>query len=592
MIFKLLFLIFILNISYSYDNSALYSNIVLEDTEFFLQSFKEDNNNFIANLRNTNWKSFMEFSLKDLQNSNILFLKIELPKIKYNNPAIYIKSFTGAYEVFTDKTKIYPLNKYYNHKYFDDNIISIDNINLTDNIYLKINYNKPLSIGAFDVILFGEKESLVEKSISDKTEELQLNFKDFILSIIFNFIGISSFFVFLFVKKNLKKIFFSFSLFSICLGIKYYSTPFLLSFFDISPKYFLYLEYFSFLLVPVGLFAFIEYIFQGDKFNIIRRLWQFHILLTFVMIKFIEKMYINNLFYLILIILIANCFICFFSILKNAHKKNIKIKNFFLIFLSFFILLLIIELFHVTGFINFQYDFFGFGTLIFCFGLIYVLIDNYMLEKMKLQESAFLIEKNKNEILQLQKINIQSKFDALKNQINPHFLFNTFNTLASIVEENKSIAIEFIQSLSKTYRYILQTKTDELTTISDELNFLESYLFILMKRHVNNLIFKTNIPEPIKAKFIPPLSLQLLIENAVKHNIISNKNPLTINIECENNYLIVKNNLQKKINTTESTGIGLKNIIERYKFFTNENVIILSENNFFIVKIPILNKVH
>lgn len=185
-----------------------------------------------------------------------------------------------------------------------------------------------------------------------------------------------------------------------------------------------------------------------------------------------------------------------------------------------------------------------------------------------------------------------AKFESLKNQIDPHFLFNSLNVLSSLIEENPDSAQKFTTSLSKVYRYVLEQKDKELISVEEELSFAQTYMNLLKMRFENSLSYIIEI-EPsavITEMKVVPLSLQLLLENTVKHNIASEQKPLQIRIYIETNYLCIKNDLQKKEVFTDRQGVGLQNIINRYAIITQRKVLIEQAENTFTVKIPILTK--
>jgi two-component system LytT family sensor kinase len=221
------------------------------------------------------------------------------------------------------------------------------------------------------------------------------------------------------------------------------------------------------------------------------------------------------------------------------------------------------------------------GSLIVTFVvlLIYYLITLYK----KLQENKF----------KEQKIiagNASAQFETLKNQIDPHFLFNSLNVLSSLIEENPENAQRFTTSLSKIYRYVLDQKDKELVPLKEELNFAKTYMKLLSMRFENSLTYSlpdTPIDEDAK---VVPLSLQLLLENTIKHNIVSDMQPLHITITMEGDYLLVSNNLQKKEVLQSGSGVGLKNIVSRYSILTKKPVIVDADEANFLVKIPILTK--
>ena len=183
-----------------------------------------------------------------------------------------------------------------------------------------------------------------------------------------------------------------------------------------------------------------------------------------------------------------------------------------------------------------------------------------------------------------------AQFESLKNQIDPHFLFNSLNVLSSLIEENPDNAQKFTTSLSKIYRYVLEQKDKELVSVAEELAFAKTYMNLLKMRFENSITYE--IPTDfnnLDAKVVP-LSLQLLLENTIKHNVVSEQKPLHIKIYIENNYLIVENNLQKKEVLGDRKGVGLQNIVNRYRLISGRKMLIEESPTFFKVKIPILTK--
>lgn len=191
---------------------------------------------------------------------------------------------------------------------------------------------------------------------------------------------------------------------------------------------------------------------------------------------------------------------------------------------------------------------------------------------------------------QLKKEKLESQLEALKSQINPHFLFNNFNTLAAIIEEDPALAVEYVEQLSDFYRRILQYRQKDMIPLIEEIDLVNNYVFLLKKRYGDHLNLKMATDGKNRA-LIAPLTLQMLLENAVKHNIISQTKPLEVHVFKDNNdYLVVKNNLQKKITLEKSTGFGLQSIRKRYALLTNKKVITEESKDFFCVKIPLVVK--
>ena len=179
------------------------------------------------------------------------------------------------------------------------------------------------------------------------------------------------------------------------------------------------------------------------------------------------------------------------------------------------------------------------------------------------------------------------KYESLRNQINPHFLFNSLNVLSELVYDDQDLAVKFIRQLSDLFRYVLDSRDRELVPLSEELDFTGSYIFLLKIRFENKLNIKTDV-EVQANDYLIPMTLQLLIENAVKHNEVSAEFPLSVSIRKKNEFIEVENNLQPKDVGENSKKTGLKNLMQQYAFFSDHPIEILSSGNTFLVRVPIL----
>ena len=189
----------------------------------------------------------------------------------------------------------------------------------------------------------------------------------------------------------------------------------------------------------------------------------------------------------------------------------------------------------------------------------------------------------------LQKEAVQAQFDALKNQVSPHFLFNSLSILSSLVEIDTRLSVQFINRLSKAYRYILDQRDNEQVSLKTELDFIEAYTFLLNIRFDDRLKVLINVPEAARTRYqIAPLTLQLLVENAVKHNQMSDEAPLTVTIALVGETLRISNPIQLRPSSGDSTGMGLQNISSRYRLLTDQPVRVGEHNSDFVVIIPLL----
>ena len=224
---------------------------------------------------------------------------------------------------------------------------------------------------------------------------------------------------------------------------------------------------------------------------------------------------------------------------------------------------------------------------------------NWFMVNFALMISAFLhakgfmeeLKKNTRKEVVEQKLIARSanaQFESLKNQLDPHFLFNSLNVLTALIDENPEQAQKFTTSMSKIYRYVLEQKDKEMVKVEDEIEFAKIYCNLLKTRFEDSVDFTFDINNDDLQKFVVPLSLQLLLENCIKHNFATSSKPLNIRIFTEGKFLCIENNLQVREQLKESAGIGLANIVQRYALLTKDNVFIEKTEQTFKVKIPIL----
>lgn len=270
--------------------------------------------------------------------------------------------------------------------------------------------------------------------------------------------------------------------------------------------------------------------------------------------------------------------------LKQTPKRVtlIVLSHSVITFIAFGFVFLMYDKFHLFGFhaANGQFQ----------FSLLIVLA--MVMLTTTLWESEFIYKRYKESIIEketMQQMNIQQEFETLKNQVNPHFLFNCFNTLSSLISEDKIQAEKFLNELSKVYRYLLRNNEDGFSTLQDELHFIQSYFLLLKTRHGDAIQLQIEEDKKYSNYLLPSLSLQLLVENAVKHNVVSKQHPLMIDIFClTGNKLAVNNNLQPKKIKSPSTKIGLANIQSKYDLLKHTGFEILRDAKNFTVVLPLI----
>ncbi|MBC7887116.1 MAG: histidine kinase [Ferruginibacter sp.] len=247
--------------------------------------------------------------------------------------------------------------------------------------------------------------------------------------------------------------------------------------------------------------------------------------------------------------------------------------------------LTIMQLYAYWHFYNFQ-----FTTDIFIRVMVICICSNFI--NGGSYEFIYTFEKWKQEIHEkeeLQKLQFQKELHALKSQVNPHFLFNSLNSLSSLIGDEPEKAEKFLDEMSKVYRYLLRNNEVELTNLATELQFIRSYFHLLKTRYGEGVHLNINVSQQHEQYLIPPLTLQLLVENAVKHNMLLKESPLQIEVLSVNEKaIIVRNNLQKKINKVESNKVGLRNIAAKYRLMNQPGIVVEEKEGLFSVIIPLI----
>ena len=218
-------------------------------------------------------------------------------------------------------------------------------------------------------------------------------------------------------------------------------------------------------------------------------------------------------------------------------------------------------------------------AILFTFALLAVKIGSEFF--IALKNSLLEIEKHKTE-------SVNAQLQNLKNQLNPHFLFNNLSVLTSLVHKNQDKAADFINELAKVYRYVLDTKNSELIPLQEELNFINHYIYLQKIRFEDSIVFEINIEESKKSDYLLPMCLQMLVENTIQHNETSQANPLKVLIYTQNNSLVIENQIKSRTNVVDSSKTGLKNIEQRYSFYTDEKVIVANNGETFKVILPLI----
>ena len=233
---------------------------------------------------------------------------------------------------------------------------------------------------------------------------------------------------------------------------------------------------------------------------------------------------------------------------------------------------------------------YGFNTMVLMYEFRGILINLTIYMFLYLLYQTYNSQQIKFELEQIRTDNLNAQYELLKQQINPHFLFNSLNTLKSMIDIKDESSGDFVVRLADFYRFTLDNRKMDLIPLKKELAILDAYVFLLTSRFEDGIEFKIDIQEEILNSYIPPFTLQLLCENCIKHNIVSLAHPLIIKLYSDHEYIVIENNFQPKNIPQESAGIGIENIRERYKHFAEKEMTILHNDDHFTVKLPIVDE--
>lgn len=277
-----------------------------------------------------------------------------------------------------------------------------------------------------------------------------------------------------------------------------------------------------------------------------------------------------------------------YSISKfSMFKETVKLISFQVFFLALFVIVVeYIEIYVIEHLLKIPIDT---NEKILLF--IVSLVITFMISSIY-ASTAFFIQWKHNLIRAqvLEKANLEARYEILRNQINPHFLFNSLNSLLMLVSDNP-VASKYVESISEILRYMLQIRDKDVVLISDELKIAKDYIFVQQNRFGENLKVDFGVPEKYFHYSIPPLTIQMLLENAIKHNVVSKINPLYIKVYVnENSFLVVENTVLNKLDNDPSTGIGLENIQKRYQYIIGKSIVVKNNKENFSVMLPLFEK--
>lgn len=553
-----------------------------------IPSFKNNEPNFLL-IPPTAWKDLDQYRHNNIESNTKIWFKIDLSGMIIPFNAIYFHSLKNNLKVYYPM-QIYPtketqksINNYDMNSLNNKQIINLNTSNnikefQLNSIFFSIDIDQRTPLFKFFPVLVGDENNLKEYIINEEIIKRNTDYLTFFMGNFLFFVSFITFIIFLITLKNLNFTTLYFSFLMASAGLFYWMvSPLSLFFSDFSYSRMIYIL--TFYHLTWFFFGLLFASFLKKKcLMFLSLLVLVNLITTFL---FPALMYFNRYFILVLIT-IFNIIIIFWF--KKTKLDFLNTNSLFSIAAFLNIVFLVIQLFLPR--IRAIAVFGPVGLGLFAWILAFT-VYTYKKYNMTINELQF----QKIQNLELTESNLESQLSSLKKQLDPHFIFNSLGTLIALIEIDKEAAIDFVQEFSKVYRYILDTQDNNFVRVEEELNFCHTFIFLLKKRFNDSIITNFSISAADLAKFVPPLSIQMLLENAIKHNIATEESPLEINIYTQDNFVVVENYLQLKKHNQPTSKLGLKNLNQRLYLLKKINIVIVESNNKFIAKIPLISEV-
>ena len=577
--------VFCFNITFAQQHDSLFNDNSL--VKLFYHEKSDDITIFNNIIDTTSWLKTVNIGLADLKNNNELLVKTVYDGNEYDNPALVLVGLSSGFQLYRDSVMIYSAGKRFNPnnpgKYFDTHIIPLEKPLAGSVFVMRIHFKSYLDITGFTVALIGETAQMANLAKEHKRDLQNSELSDFVLGVFLLIVGFLAFAAFFLRFKNKDWLLFWFFLFAASQGYVFIM-DYLMIIVNVSPTFIIVSTVIVENLVPIGIIGIIAMITGFSKNFFIRLLMILHVIYTALHLSLIHFDFYNIIFW---VLVIADIIMFVIVFIKSKIYKN---PNFRLpvIAICTLMLLVILDIFAVFGVFFIAEDLSSYGMLFVAISFAWYIERAFFRSRQQNLKYQIEITEANNSLLNIENQNVIAQYETLKNQVNPHFLFNSLNILSSLIRHDDKKALQFIEEFADIYRYVLDANDKTLVETSKEIEFVNSYLFLQKLRYGQNLEIKYKNIDAVENSLIVPLSVQILVENAIKHNEISAKYPLEIEIFIENNYLIVRNRIQKLNFEPESKKIGLSNLSARYAILTEQPVSFGEQNDFFIGKIPLL----
>jgi sensor histidine kinase YesM len=533
------------------------------------------------------WQKSEILSLGDLKRCNEVLIKSVYLGNEYENPALLLTGYSSGFELYRDSILIYAAGNRFNPenpgRYFDSHIIPLKQPLKGSVFVLRIHFKSYLDISGFNTAFIGETHELANFSAEQNRSLQNASLISFIIGIFLLFAGIFALAAFIIRFRKKDFLLFWFFVFACSQGYVFI-LDYLWMVINIAPRTLISTNVIVENLVPVGIIGIISMITGFTKNLFIRIMISLHLIYTTLHLSMLHFDLYNVMFW----VLVATDIVLFcYVMIKSKIYRNPDFKI-TVIALCILMILVILDMFAVFGVFFIAEDLSSYGMLLVAFSFAWYIERALFRSRQQNLDYQIEINNTKNKLLRLENENVIAQYETLKNQVNPHFLFNSLNSLSSLIRHDDKKALKFIEEFSDIYRYVLDANDKTIVETEKEIVFVNSYVYLQTLRYGDNLRINYNGFEKIENTWVVPLSVQILVENAIKHNEISSENPLQIEIYTENDFLIVSNKICKLNFEPASKRIGLQNLASRYALITDRKAEFGEENGIFKATIPLL----
>ncbi len=589
---KILFIVVLCIVGSNAQSQHLYDTLFNYDSKIKLiktEDFDDVELEVFKHIKDsTGWLTESEVSDKEFLNSSELLLWTTYNGNEFENPIIVINGYSGNFQLYKDDVLIYCYGDICNTdektQYFKTHFIKVDKPCKGSEFVLRIHIGGRLDLSGFTSLYIGESNFLADKVVQENRSAFRSGLLPLIIGILMMIAGIFALIAFFLRFRSKEWLLFWFFVFAASQGYLFV-LEYVYMLLNISPPVFFSTYIIINNFVPIGILGIVQRISGDKRNNMIIVMMILHSVYAPFNIVFLEYSFYDFLYWVLVII--DTALVIFLIFRSGIYKKPEML--FPAISLFIIAILVIIEFFEVLGNIKTGIESVSsYGMLLLVLSFAYYIERSQYKARKKNKEYELESQKTKMKLLSLENEGVIAQYEALKNQVDPHFLFNSLNSLSSLIRSDDKKAIQFIEEFADIYRYVLDANGKTVVKIGEELKFINSYLFLQKLRYGDNLRVTSKIPDKMLDFYVVPLSIQILVENAIKHNEISDFHPLNIEIGLENDYIEIVNSFKELNFKPISNGIGLNNLKARYALLTDKKAEFKVFENKYIARIPIL----